>query len=57
MAEKDKFVSTLEKQYVEIMKLSPNDDVLEEPFFEQPHEGKIVQTITTYSVSDIPEEL
>jgi len=46
---------SLEEQYTEIITVLP--DIPEEPNLEQPYAGRIVQTVTTYSVSDTPKQL
>ncbi len=55
MKPKDKS-PTLEEKYTQIIKGSP--EVSEEEIsLEQPYAGRIVQTVTTYSISEKPEPI
>ena len=57
MKAKDKSPS-LQKQYLEILQGSPDDATPSQHFnLEQPYAGRIVQAVTTYSVSEKPEQL
>lgn len=48
---------TLEEQYLQVFKAEPQAPQPEEPSFEQPYFGRVVQTVTTYSVYEKPEQL
>ena len=56
MTRKDKS-RTLQEQYLEILKGSPSplEPVPYDLGWEEPYAGRIVQTVTTYSVSEKPE--
>ena len=50
-------VHSLEDQYLQVFKAAPQAPQPEEPSLEQPYFGRVVQTVTTYSVSEKPELL
>lgn len=46
---------SLESQYLQVFKAAPQAPQPVEPSLEQPYFGRVVQTVTTYSVSEKPE--
>jgi len=56
MKRKDKS-HILQEQYSEILKGSPEEILPNDLVWEEPYAGRIVQTVTTYSVSEKPEPI
>lgn len=48
--------STLEQDYLDLIKSPAPNEAVESLNLEQPHAGQIVHSVTTYSVSEKPEK-